>query len=160
LLNQLLHVLGLDSLARGWLGEPSTALGSVIVTNTWRYVGFTMILYYIAMLDIPKEVLESSTIDGAGKLKQMRYFFLPLTWGTTEINFMLSLIGGMKSFDLFYLMTGGGPGTSTQVVGMLIYREAFQNFRFSSALTMSVILFLVILIITVISRTFLKPKEL
>lgn len=160
LLNQFLNAIGLDAWAKGWLGEPGTALGSVIVTNTWRYVGFTMILYYIAMLNISKEILESSTIDGATRMKQLWHFFLPLTWGTTEINFMLSVIGGMKSFDLFYLMTGGGPGTSTQVVGMLIYREAFQNFRFSSALTMSVILFFIILVITVISRTLLKPKEL
>lgn len=160
MLNQFLYAIGLDAWAKGWLGEPGTALGSVIITNTWRYVGFTMILYYIAMLNISKEILESSTIDGATRMKQLWHFFVPLTWGTTEINFMLSVIGGMKSFDLFYLMTGGGPGTSTQVVGMLIYREAFQNFRFSSALTMSVILFFIILVITVISRTLLKPKEL
>src|SRR5690606_17026928 len=65
MLNQFLYAIGLDAWAKGWLGEPGTALGSVIVTNTWRYVGFTMILYYIAMLNISKEILESSTIDGA-----------------------------------------------------------------------------------------------
>ncbi len=159
LINRLLLAMGLDDWALGWLGDPDTALGSIIVTNTWRYVGFSMILYYVAMLNISREVLESSTIDGAGKFQQMVHFFLPLTRGITEINFLLSMIGGMKSFDLFYLMTGGGPGTTTQVVGMLIYREAFQNFKFASALTMSVILFLIILILTMISRTLLKDRE-
>jgi raffinose/stachyose/melibiose transport system permease protein len=159
LVNQLLQLVGLDSWAKGWLGDPNTALGSVIVTNTWRYVGFTMILYFIAMLSISKEVLEAASLEGTTKLQQMWHFFIPLTRGTTEINFLLSLIGGMKSFDLFYLMTGGGPGTTTQVVGMLIYREAFQNFRFASALTMSVVLFGFILIITVISRVLLKQRE-
>lgn len=159
LINQILMKVGLDSWTRGWLGDPNTALGSVIFTNTWRYIGFTMILYYIAMLNIPKEILESSTIDGANKFKQVIHFFFPLTLGTTEINFLLSVIGGMKSFDLFYLMTGGGPGTTTQVAAMLIYREAFQNFKFARALTMSIILFFIILILTVISRTLLKEKE-
>lgn len=156
LINQSLRAIGLGGLAQSWLGSYKTALGSVITTNTWRYVGFTMILYYVTMQNISKDVLEASTIDGATRAKQLFHIFIPLTWGTTEINFILSMIGGMKSFDLFYLMTGGGPGSCTQVVGMLIYRTAFLSFRFSQALAMSIVLFVLILILTTLSRILLK----
>jgi raffinose/stachyose/melibiose transport system permease protein len=159
LINQILNAVGLENWTKGWLGDPNTALGSIIFTNTWRYVGFTMILYFIAMLNISQEVLESAKMDGASKWQQLIHFYFPLTRGTTEINFIFSVIGGMKAFDLFYLMTGGGPGTTTQVTAMLIYSTAFQNFKFGRALTMSIILFLIILIITLISRVLLRQKD-
>lgn len=158
LINQFLRMIGLDNLTRAWLGDTSTALNAIIVTNTWRYVGFTMVLFYIAMLNISKEVLEATVIDGATRFHQLIHIFFPLTRGTTEINVILSITGGMRAFDLFYLMTGGGPGTSTQVVGMLIYRTAFQAFRFSRALTMSVVLFAIILFIMVGVRRLLQIK--
>ncbi len=159
LLNQLLRAIGLPNLALGWLGDYKTALASIIVTNTWRYVGFTTVLYYIAMLDVSTEVIEAAMMDGATHRARLFSIFLPITRGTTELNVLLSLIGGMKAFDLFYLMTGGGPGTSTQVVGMLIYRTAFQAFKFSRALTMSILLFIIILVLTIISRRAMRDKE-
>lgn len=134
------------------LGENATALGTVIAVNTWQYVGFTMVLYYIAMQNIPLDVLESAEIDGAGKWQKLRYFFLPLTAGTTETNVILSITGGMKSFALFYMLTGGGPGTATRVVSMLIYNTAFVDYKFYKALTMSTVLFGIILMLVLFGR--------
>ena len=125
LVNTILRLVGLDFLCHAWVGENATALGTIIAVNTWQYVGFTMVLYYIAMQNIPLDVLESAEIDGAGKWQKLRYFFLPLTAGTTETNVILSITGGMKSFALFYMLTGGGPGTATRVVSMLIYNTAY-----------------------------------
>lgn len=159
LLNQFLRTVGLGFLAKGWLADYSTALPIVIITNVWRYMGFTMVLYFIAMLNISSEILEAARIDGASKFKQLLYIFIPLTRGTTEINFILSIIGGMKAFDLIYIMTGGGPGTATQVVGYLIYNTAFTSFQFSRALAMSLVLFIFIFILTSISRKLLAEKE-
>ena len=159
LLNQFLRLIGLGQWALGWLGDYKTALGAVIATNTWKYVGLSMILYYVSMLKISKEIIEAATIDGAGKAVQLRKIFIPLTFGTTEINLILSLVGGMKSFDIFYLMTGGGPGKATQVVSMLIYRTAFRAFRYSKALTMSIILFIFILILTIITMNYFSKRK-
>ncbi len=152
LINTILRTIGLDSLCHAWVGETSTALGTIIAVNTWQYVGFTMILFLIAMLNIPTEIIESAEIDGAGKLKQFAYFFLPLTAGTTETNIILSITGGMKSFALFYMLTGGGPGTATRVVSMLIYSTAFVDFKFYRALAMSTVLFVIILVLVLITR--------
>jgi ABC-type sugar transport system permease subunit len=82
--------------------------------------------------------------------------FLPLTIVTTETNIVISLTGCMKSFDLFYLLTGGGPGTATEVVSMVIYRTAFQNFNYGGALAMSIILFACIGVLVFTTRTILK----
>ena len=107
LVNTLLRLVGLDNLTHAWIGEKSTALGTVIAVNTWQYIGFTMVLFYIAMMNISKDVLESAAVDGATKKDLFFNFFLPLTAGTTETNVILSISGGMKSFALFYMLTGG-----------------------------------------------------
>lgn len=159
LLNQLLRIVGLGGLARGWVGDPHTALGAVIAANTWRYVGFTMVLYYVSMLDISSEMIESSMVDGCSYPQRIRYFYFPLTRGATEINFVLSLTGGLRAFDIFYLLTFGGPGTATRVVGMLIRDTGFLSFKFGRALTMSVILFLIVVVAMLISRAVLAPRE-
>lgn len=152
IINTILRTVGLDMLCHAWVGENSTALGTIIAVNTWQYVGFTMVLYYIAMQNISSDILESAAMDGAGKWQKLRYFFLPMTAGTTETNVILSITGGMKSFALFYMLTGGGPGTATRVVSMLIYSTAFVDYKFYKALTMAAVLFFIILILVIISR--------
>ena len=159
LINQFLRAIGLEELCRAWTADPDTALGAVIVTNTWRYAGFTMVLYYVAMLDIPKDVLESAQIDGANRWHLIRYFYLPLTRGTTEINLILTITGCLRAFDIFYLLTSGGPGTSTKVVSMWIMETAFQSYKYGRALAMSIVLFVIVVFTMVIVRLILTPRE-
>ena len=159
LINQMLRALGLDSLTRAWTADNATALGSVIFTNTWRYAGFTMVLYYVAMLDIPQEVMESARVDGANRWHLIRYFYFPLTRGATEVNFILSITGCLRAFDIFYLLTAGGPGTNTKVVSMWIMETAFQSYKFGRALAMSLVLFAIVMITMVIFRFILAPRE-
>ncbi len=152
LVNTILNNVGLSSLTHAWLGEVETALGSVILVNTWQYIGFTTVLFYIAMLNIDKALLESASIDGANKRQQFLKFFIPLTMSTTETNIILSITGGMKSFALFFLMTGGGPGSATRVASMVIYDTAFVDYKYYSALAMATVLFIIILILVIIGR--------
>ena len=159
LINQFLRAIGLEELCRAWTADPDTALGAVIVTNTWRYAGFTMVLYYVAMLDIPKDVLESAQIDGANRWHLIRYFYLPLTRGTTEINLILTITGCLRAFDIFYLLTSGGTGTSTKVVSMWIMETAFQSYKYGRALAMSIVLFVIVVFTMVIFRLILTPRE-
>ena len=153
MINELLQAVGLDSLTHSWLGDKNTAIWAVIMVNTWQYVGFTMVLYYINMQNISKDILESAEIDGANKWDKLRWFFLPLTMGTTETNVIYSITGGMKSFALFYMLTGGGPGTATRVVALVIYNTAFVDYKFARALAMSTVLFVIILVLTLLART-------
>ncbi len=159
LVNEALRSIGLESWAKGWLGNPETALNTLMIVNTWKYVGMTITFFIVAMLAIPKDLVESAKIDGAGSGTLLWHIFRPLLKGITEVNFILSLIGGLKAFDLIYMMTGGGPGDSTTVLGIMIYRRAFLSFRFGEAITMGIVLFLVILALTIISRRLIAAKE-
>ena len=159
MINQFLRIIGLDSLTRAWIADPQTALASVILTNTWRYVGFTTVLYYVSMLNIGNDIIESSMMDGCNILHRICHFYFPLTRGATEINIVLSVTGGLSAFDIFFLLTRGGPGTTTNVVGMLIYDTAFVNFRFGMGLAMSVVLFLIVIGVMLILRAVLAPRE-
>ena len=152
LVNTVLRMLHLDSLTRAWLGDSATALNTIIAVNTWQYIGFTMVLFYIAMQNISIDVLESAAIDGANKWDLLMKFFLPMTVGTTTTNVVLSITGGMKSFGLFYMLTGGGPGDVTRVVSMRIYTTAFTDYKFYRALAMATVLFVIIMVLTLISR--------
>lgn len=153
LVNTILRLVGLGKFAVSWLGQTSTAMPTVMAVNTWQYIGFTMVLFYIAMQNISVDVLESASIDGAHKGKLLWHFFIPLTMGTTTTNVILSITGGMKSFALFYMLTSGGPGNATRVVSMRIFTTAFTDFKFYRALAMATVLFFIILILTAVSRS-------
>ena len=159
ILNQMLRAIGLSSWTRAWTGDPNWALASVIFTNTWRYVGFTTVLYFVSFLGIDKEMIESSMMDGCSGFGRIRHFYFPLTRGTTEINYLLSLTGGLRAFDMFYLLTHGGPGTTTRVIGILVLNEGFRAFRFGRTLAMSLVLFVVVSIAAIITRLVLAPRD-
>ncbi|SHH72471.1 carbohydrate ABC transporter permease [Clostridium grantii] len=158
LINSFLKFIGLGFLGRNWIGDYSTALASVIVANTWRYAGFTMMLYLIAFLNIPKELLEAAEVDGANKLDILKKIFIPLTLATTEINAIISFSGSMKAFDMFYITTQGGPGNATRVVSMVTYSTAFQEQYFAKALVMSLIVFTFMLALTITYRKIVLSK--
>lgn len=143
----------------GWISDPNIAIWSVILTNTWRFVGITVIIYFVAMNAISKDILESAGIDGASKPRQMLSFILPLTWSSTKINMILSMIGGLKSFDLFYLLTNGDAGT--EVVGLYIFKTAFvfQQPVFSRASTMAIMLTVILAIVTILVNKLFSKEE-
>ncbi len=142
-----------------WLDDPSFAMGSVIFTNTWRYLGVTVIIYFVAMNAIPRDTVESAQVEGAGKSTILWRILLPLTFSSTKVNLLLSIMGGLKSFDLFYLFTSGQPIDELYVVGMYIYNTAFKYRTFARAVTMSIILSIVIGGITLLCNTTLSKGE-
>lgn len=127
-----------------WLTDDNIALWSIIFVNTWQYIGVTTIIYFIAMNAISKDVIESARIDGANGWKILWKFILPLTWSSTSVNLLLSVMGGLKSFDLFYLFTNGSGNHGLYVVGMYIYNTAYKYKTFCRAVTMSIVLSVII----------------
>lgn len=130
---------------------------SIIFTNTWRFVGITLVIYFVAMNAIPKEIIESAKIDGANRWRILWRIMLPLTWTSTKNNVLLSIIGGMKSFDLFYLMFSKDP--NMQVVGLYIFKTAFEYRTFCRAVSMSVLLSIFIGGATVLINVAMKRGE-
>jgi raffinose/stachyose/melibiose transport system permease protein len=125
-LNVLLRSLGLSSLIHGWLAEPKTALGSVVVTAIWQGVGLPMILFLAGLQDIPNEYYEAAGIDGANFWHRLWYITIPSLKETFVIVISLLVVGSLKVFDVIYAMTWGGPGHSTQVLATWMYFNSFS----------------------------------
>ncbi|MGI9254932.1 MAG: carbohydrate ABC transporter permease [Thermomicrobiales bacterium] len=148
LLNTLLHTVGLDSWQRGWLGEKETALGSVIAVICWQYIPFYMVLFIAGLTTIPGDLLEAARLDGAAGFRLFRTITLPLLRPVIRTAAILSLIGSLKYFDLIYVMTGGGPGDSTQLMATYMYKNAFTQFDMGYGSAIAVALFLIAFVIT------------
>lgn len=140
-----------------WLSTDGLTMWVVIAINTWRYLGFTTVIYFVAMLNVDKTLIESARIDGAGKSKILTAFILPLTWSSTQINLLLSIIGGLKSYDFFLILTNGFG--DTQVVGLYIYKTAYEFRTFCRGVTMSIVMSVFIGFLTFFTNKFLQKGD-
>ena len=113
-----------------WVSQPGTALWAIIVANSWLGVPFYMMILYAGLRAIPKELYEAARIDGAGALGSLRFVTLPLLREVIAILVTLGLIYGVKTFDIVWLMTRGGPANATQVLGTLDYQDVFTTSEF------------------------------
>jgi raffinose/stachyose/melibiose transport system permease protein len=146
-LNRTLDLVGLGALGQGWLGEPRFALGAIIIVICWQYIPFYMILYRAGLTSIPLEINEAAMVDGASTWGRFRYVTAPLLAGTTRTAVLLSVIGSLKYFDLIWIMTGGGPSNSTDVLATYMYDMAFSRSRLGYGSAIAVVLFLLALLI-------------
>ena len=148
-LNQLLDAVGLGALARGWLGDPSTALIAVGVIGTWIEMGLVMLLMLSGMSRIPQELFEAARLDGAGPVKEFFAIILPAVRGEITVALVLTIIAALKTFDLVYMTTSGGPGNSTTVPSYEVYFRAFDLREVGSASAVAIVLTLLIFAINV-----------
>jgi multiple sugar transport system permease protein len=136
--NQILDLVGLGPV--DWLGSSSLALMSVIIVDIWHWTPFSFLLLLAAVEALPKDVSEAAQIDGASKWKEFRRISLPLLWPAIFTTFVFRAIIAFKVFDEVYLLTGGGPGTSTEVISFTIYQRFFiqDNPGYGSAMSVTV----------------------
>jgi multiple sugar transport system permease protein len=143
----------------GVLASPNTAMLGIALATVWWTLGFNFVLYLAGLQEIPRELYEAAAVDGASQWDQIRYITLPLISRTTTLVILLQIIASLKIFDQVYLMTSGGPGTSTQVALGLVTGTAFTDNRIGAASAASVLLFIVIVVIAVIRQLLDRPKE-
>jgi raffinose/stachyose/melibiose transport system permease protein len=139
--NQALAVFGIEG--PGWLTDPSIALLSVAMVDVWKGVGLATLIYIAGMVAIPQEYFEAAKVDGANSWHTFRNITLPLLQPATATVVLLSLIGGLRSFDLIWAMTRGGPGFTSDVVASVIYKQ-YQGGFFGLSTAGNVVLFLVV----------------
>lgn len=147
LLNSFLRSVGLESLTHSWLGDPSTALWAIIVANIFQWTGAQMVFYIAGLTTIGEEVFEAAKIDGAGFWRTMRSIVWPGLWPTHTTVIILGMVGAMKTFDIVWLLTQGGPGNATQFPATLLYQAVAQNSRagYGAAISVIMIAFSVVL---------------
>ena len=131
-----------------WLIDEATALSGVLILTGWRVVGYAMMIYLSAMQGIPKDYYEAAAIDGADGVQQFRFITIPLLAPTTLFLFVTTFIASMKVFQSVDVMTGGGPGTSTNVMVQWIYNLTFKDFRTARGAAVSLVFFLILLVCT------------
>jgi raffinose/stachyose/melibiose transport system permease protein len=150
LLNAVLRLVGLGSLARGWLGEPQLALGAVIATICWQFIPFYMVIFAAALAVVPQELIEAAYIDGASPAVSFFRITLPLLRNTIRTAAILSLTGSLKYFGLIYVMTEGGPDHATELLATYMYKQAFTSFSMGYGSTVAVFMFLISFMLTVV----------
>ena len=121
ILNVFLRSIGLDNWAKIWLGDKKTALGAVFVPTLWQYVGYHMLLLYAGVKSVPQELREAAMLDGATDAQVNRYIVLPYIKPIIRISVIFAVTGSLKSFDLIYVLTNGGPLHATEVPSTLCF---------------------------------------
>lgn len=139
-INEFLGFVGLPWLRQDWLGNPDIALWSIVATVVWQFAGYSMVIFLAGLQGVPEELLEAARLDGAGAIRRFWSVVRPELAPAITINLMLSIIGGLKLFDQVWVMTGGGPGTSTDTMSTLIYKNAFQFGDFAYGIAMALVL--------------------
>ena len=142
-------VLGFFGLGQpGWFTDPNLAIYTIAAVDIWKGVGIATLIFMAGIVAIPQEYFEAARIDGAGAWKTLRTITMPLSRGATATVIILSLIGGLRSFDIIWATTGGGPGFTSDVIASVIYKEYQAGFYGLSAAG-NVVLFLVVTVIMV-----------
>ena len=158
LLNETLRLLGLGDLARVWLGDYSFALPAIGFVGTWLNIGLCLVLFLSGVGNIQPELFEAARLDGAGAAREFFAITLPALRGQIAVALTLTVVSALKTFDLVYVTTGGGPGTSTTVPAFEAYNRAFNTGQVGSAAAVAVALTAVIMVVTaLISR--IQPKD-
>jgi len=146
LLNSVLRMVGLDSLAQGWLSDKKLVMWAVIVVAMWRQVGYVMVLYLAGLQGIDPGLVDASKVDGCNAWQTFRNVIFPLLAPVTVIVVVISIIDSLRAFDLVSVMTRGGPYNSSSVLANFMYIEAFNNYKMGYGAAISVVLFLISLV--------------
>jgi raffinose/stachyose/melibiose transport system permease protein len=141
LLNRLLQSVGLDFLARDWLGDPRWAMIAVCVTIVWQFVGLYLMIFLAALQNVPDEVLEAAEIDGATGWKKTWTVTIPMIWDAIVLSVILCISGSLRTFDLIYVMTNGGPAHATEVMAIYMFEQTFSSMRYGYGSAVSLLIF-------------------
>ncbi|MCK2220253.1 sugar ABC transporter permease [Actinomadura sp. ATCC 31491] len=156
LVNQALALVGVDG--RDWLGDATTALLSVALVDVWKGVGLATVIYIAGIMSIPQEYHQAVAVDGGGAWHRFRHITLPLSWPATYSVIILSFIGGLRSFDLIWTMTRGGPGFTSDTIASIIYKQ-YQAGFFGLSTAGNVLLFLIVTAIAVPLNHYLGKRQ-
>ena len=158
-LNVALRAVGLDNLTHIWLGEKATALGAVFVPILWQYVGYHMLLLYAGVKSVPPELREAAMLDGATDGQVNRYIVLPYIKPIIKISVIFAVTGSLKSFDLIYVLTNGGPLHATEVPSTLMISMLFLRNRYGMGSTIAVLLIILCFAFALLINLVFKEED-
>jgi raffinose/stachyose/melibiose transport system permease protein len=159
MLNQLLASVGLQSWTKTWLADTDIAIFALCFVILWQYIGYHVLIQFTGVQNIPADLYEAASIDGAEGYKADRYITLPLLAPVIKISVVLAVIGSLKAFDLIVVMTGGGPANTTEVISTHMYYMTFNSFKYGYGSAISTFLVVFCLVMTVVLNLLFKRAE-
>ncbi len=148
-INSFLRGIGISN-PPGWFASTDWAIWGVIIVSIWKFMGYYMLIYLAGLQDIPVQLYEAATLDGATGPQRFFRITLPMLTPSTFFVFIMLTINSFKSFDLIFALTEGGPGISTTLLANYIYDQTFKYWNYGSSAAASVVLFVIVLAVTVI----------
>ncbi|AJY73754.1 carbohydrate ABC transporter permease [Paenibacillus beijingensis] len=159
LINSFFRIVGMDSWVQNWLGEPRFSIFMICIMIIWQYSGFYMIIFLAALQNISSEVLEAADIDGASGLRKVWSVTLPMLSDTIFTSIALCISGSLRTFDIIYVMTKGGPNHATEVMATYMFQSTFSAGRYGYGSTISTAIFIVSFLLIVISRMAIRKLQ-
>lgn len=161
LLNEVLKALGIIDNANliEYLGNGDTAIYWLFLSAVWQWSGFGMVITCATLMNIPGDILEAAQIDGANKLQALWHIIMPMLTPMWLMRITIDLIGGFKSFDLIYVATSGGPGTSTMVSSIYMYKNSFLLYKYGYGSAIASIMFIIVVVLTILFNRFSDRVE-
>lgn len=158
LINVFLKAIGLESLAKSWLTDPSIVMYAISFVEIWKWTGFTMVLFLAALQSVPNDIIEAAEIDGATPWQRFRFITMPMLIPVLNTNVILSVIGGLKVFDIVYALTGGGPGNASSVINTAVFK-AYAAGRNGEATAANLVLFVIVLAAVLLLNKFINREN-
>lgn len=147
LINPLLELFGIDTSNIDILGNPESAIFGVAGASQWQFIGYTVVLFIVAMQNISDDIYEAAEIDGASGIQRFFRITVPLMKDTILINMIIVVTGAFRVYDEVYVMTNGGPGRSTQTLATYLYQVGFENDRMGYASAIAFFVFIITFIL-------------
>jgi len=147
-LNDALRTIGLDGFARGWLGDPGWVLVAIGLVGTWVGTGLCTVLFLAGLSKVGRELYEAARLDGAGLVREFWAISVPAVRGELAVALTLTMVAALRTFDLVYVMTAGGPGDASRVPAYEVYDRAIQEGQVGTGITIALVLTAVILLAT------------
>ncbi|OMF38364.1 ABC transporter permease [Paenibacillus sp. FSL H8-0548] len=147
-INQVLAWVGIEGV--GWISNPDTSLGTLILLNTWQF-GSTMVIFLAGLKQVPQELYESASVDGAGKFRKFISITLPMLSPVMFFNLVLGIIGSFQTFTSAFIITKGGPINSTYMYALFLYEKAFKHYQMGYASALAWILLTIVALLTILN---------
>lgn len=159
LVNRALSAIGLSSWEHAWLGEKSTAIWSIIAMSQWQSIGYTAVLFVVAIQRIPREFYEAVRVDGAGPVRTFFTITVPMVREMTTLLVILTVSGAFLVFNEVMVMTAGGPDNSSHVLNTWLYRNAFFEDDMGYAATIATVIFVITFVVAVVQLAITKRRR-
>lgn len=158
--NAIVSLLGLGAYTRPWLSDPGSVIYTVIFVQIWQHIGTYVIIYLAAMQSIDSEIYESALIDGANSVRQFTQITLPLIKPTILVTLVLCFTGSMKSFDIPFVMTAGGPGYASSYLANYMYKAVFGSSKFGRGSAVALVILMISLTFTLLFNYATRERDL